>query len=57
MTKDVPDYALVLGNPARPAGWMCRCGVRLRLEAREGRCDACSRRYRLEGAALVEVTS
>jgi len=29
VTKDVPDYALVLGNPARPAGWMSRHGHRL----------------------------
>jgi len=29
VTKDVPPYALVLGNPARRAGWMCRCGERL----------------------------
>ena len=26
VTKDVPDYALVLGNPGRIAGWMCECG-------------------------------
>ena len=29
VTSDVPDYALVVGNPARIAGWMCECGVRL----------------------------
>jgi UDP-2-acetamido-3-amino-2,3-dideoxy-glucuronate N-acetyltransferase len=29
ITRDVPDYALVLGNPGRIAGWMCECGVRL----------------------------
>jgi UDP-2-acetamido-3-amino-2,3-dideoxy-glucuronate N-acetyltransferase len=29
VTKDVPDYALVMGNPARPAGWMSRHGHRL----------------------------
>ena len=26
VTKDVPDYALVVGNPARQIGWMCSCG-------------------------------
>ena len=26
---DVPDYALVLGNPARQTGWMSRAGYRL----------------------------
>ena len=29
VTKDVPDYALVVGNPGRIAGWMCECGVKL----------------------------
>src|SRR6266481_7782415 len=29
VTKDVPDYALVVGNPGRVTGWMCRCGVKL----------------------------
>ena len=29
VTRDVPDYALVVGNPARIAGWMCDCGVKL----------------------------
>ncbi len=29
VTRDVPDHALVLGNPARQAGWMCACGVKL----------------------------
>jgi UDP-2-acetamido-3-amino-2,3-dideoxy-glucuronate N-acetyltransferase len=29
VTRDVPDYALVVGNPARTSGWMCECGVKL----------------------------
>ena len=29
VTKDVPDYALVVGNPGRISGWMCQCGVKL----------------------------
>lgn len=29
VTKDVPAYALVVGNPARQIGWVCRCGRRL----------------------------
>ena len=32
VTKDVPDYALVKGNPARPAGWMSRHGQPLLLK-------------------------
>jgi UDP-2-acetamido-3-amino-2,3-dideoxy-glucuronate N-acetyltransferase len=29
VTKDVPDFALVVGVPARRVGWLCACGVRL----------------------------
>ena len=29
VTRGVPDYALVIGNPARQVGWMCACGVKL----------------------------
>jgi len=29
VTKDVPDYALVVGNPARITGYMCECGLKL----------------------------
>jgi UDP-2-acetamido-3-amino-2,3-dideoxy-glucuronate N-acetyltransferase len=47
VTKDVPDYALVLGNPGRVAGWMCACGNRIQFEADDnGSCRTCSRRYR-----------
>jgi UDP-2-acetamido-3-amino-2,3-dideoxy-glucuronate N-acetyltransferase len=29
VTRDVPAYALVVGNPARIAGWVCQCGMKL----------------------------
>ena len=29
VTKDVPDYALVVGNPAKQIGWVCKCGHKL----------------------------
>ena len=34
VTRDVPDFALVHGNPARLRGWVCRCGVSLPIVAR-----------------------
>jgi UDP-2-acetamido-3-amino-2,3-dideoxy-glucuronate N-acetyltransferase len=52
VTRDVPDFALMVGNPARRTGWMCRCGIRLKLEGEAGRCAACGRGYRLEGGSL-----
>jgi len=45
VTRDVPDFALVLGNPARLAGWVCRCGERLpEFAADSARCG-CGRSY------------
>ena len=32
VTRDVPDYALVTGSPARIKGWVCECGVKLNWE-------------------------
>lgn len=39
VTKSVPDYALVVGNPARQAGWMSEAGARLVLD--EHGCAVC----------------
>jgi UDP-2-acetamido-3-amino-2,3-dideoxy-glucuronate N-acetyltransferase len=52
VTHDVPDYALVVGNPARNAGWMCRCGVKLAVEEAEAACAACGARYALHAGVL-----
>ena len=38
VTRDVADYALVVGNPARQTGWMCRCGIKLQVEGERTRC-------------------
>jgi len=52
VTKDVPDFALIVGNPARRVGWMCRCGIKLELDGERGRCAACGAAYLLEGGTL-----
>lgn len=53
VTKDVPDYALVAGNPARPLGWMSRHGHRLQLDdAGEATCPESGFRYRLTDGRL-----
>lgn len=46
VTKDVPDHALMVGNPARLKGWVCRCGKQLRRGGRQWRCTACGLSYR-----------
>jgi len=49
VTKDVPDYALVMGNPARQAGWMSRHGHRLQDPDADGvlRCPESGYRYKV----------
>jgi len=49
--RDVPDFGLVVGNPARNIGWMCACGNRISFEGHEerGECVTCRQRYRREG--------
>ncbi len=42
VTKDVPDHALVAGNPARQIGWMCECGNKLDSKYI---CKLCGKRY------------
>jgi UDP-2-acetamido-3-amino-2,3-dideoxy-glucuronate N-acetyltransferase len=46
VTRNVPDYALVYGNPARVRGWMCACGIGMEFGA-DGRnmCEACGAKY------------
>jgi UDP-2-acetamido-3-amino-2,3-dideoxy-glucuronate N-acetyltransferase len=48
VTKDVPDYALVLGNPARQHGWMSRMGHRLKPGDADGilKCPESGHRYK-----------
>ena len=42
VTKDVKDYAQVLGNPAQQVGWICECGVKLDDDLI---CPACGKKY------------
>jgi UDP-2-acetamido-3-amino-2,3-dideoxy-glucuronate N-acetyltransferase len=53
VTKDVPPYALVLGNPARQRGWMCHCGEPLAPANDQATCDACQSQYRLSEGQLL----
>jgi len=49
--KDVPDFALIVGNPGHSIGWMCVCGHRLRSNEEENRlaCSQCEQTYSREG--------
>lgn len=55
VTKNVPDYALVLGNPARNRGWISRHGHRLDKPDAEGLmiCPESGYRYKLQSPSVV----
>jgi len=56
VTKDVPDYALMTGVPARRVGWMCQCGVKLDFgESSEAVCKACGRTYHKTDSGVAPV--
>ncbi len=52
VTADVPAFTLVQGVPARPRGYVCRCGERLTSELV---CTHCARRYLRTSSGLAEV--
>ena len=55
VTRDVPDQALVKGNPARVTGYVCECGKPLGLDASgsdKWRCPACGAAYDLPAGRI-----
>ena len=62
VTKDVPDFHLVLGSPARSAGAVCRCGHLLCMfsgndvEAESHECSTCGLVYRRAGHSISETS-
>lgn len=52
VTHDVPDYALMIGHPARQTGWVCECGHSLDENLQ---CPCCERQYGQEEDGLVEL--
>ncbi len=54
VTKDVPDYALMVGSPARITGWMCECGLKLKWTGDHTKC-ACGRQFRKTGTSISKT--
>jgi UDP-2-acetamido-3-amino-2,3-dideoxy-glucuronate N-acetyltransferase len=56
VTKDVPDFALVVGNPARIVGWMSEAGRKLNFDKDSyAFCKKSRKRYKLENGTVKEV--
>ncbi|MBI5403280.1 MAG: N-acetyltransferase [Ignavibacteriae bacterium] len=56
VTKDIPDFALVVGNPARIVGWLSEAGRKLTFD-KDGFafCEKSNKKYKLENKMVVEI--
>jgi UDP-2-acetamido-3-amino-2,3-dideoxy-glucuronate N-acetyltransferase len=56
VTKEVQDYALVVGNPGRRVGWVCKCGIKLAKDDSQGivlQCASCGNRYEITSGKSI----
>lgn len=54
VTKNVPDYAVVYGNPAKIQGYVCQCGTKLEFSEGEAMCTSCEKKYKKDENSQVE---
>jgi len=61
VTRDVPDYILAVGNPARPIGYVCSCGQplvpglhKLLVQRTSLACHNCGAQYEVEGTFVKQ---
>jgi UDP-2-acetamido-3-amino-2,3-dideoxy-glucuronate N-acetyltransferase len=56
VTKNVPDYALVIGNPARQTGWMSEYGHKLKFDQQGfAECPESKEKYKLEEGKVTRL--
>lgn len=56
VTKDVPDYAIVAGNPAKIIGYVCNCGQKISFNNEYNSvCKSCGRKYRINKQKVEEI--
>ena len=47
LQKDVPDRALVVGNPGQLTGWLCQSGMKKVTKGKKAECQTCRQQYRV----------
>jgi UDP-2-acetamido-3-amino-2,3-dideoxy-glucuronate N-acetyltransferase len=56
ITKDVPDYALVIGTPGRVVGWLSEAGKKLKFDENGiAVCEKSGKKYQIKGYKVIEV--
>lgn len=61
VTRDVPDYGLIVGNPGRLRGYVCSCGDKLGIDVGDEdvddvACSSCSRRFAKRSGIIEELS-
>ncbi|GKU80696.1 acyltransferase [Niallia sp. NCCP-28] len=55
VTKDIPDYAIAYGNPAKIKGYLCKCTEKLYFSNELAQCNNCKRTYKKRNDIVVEL--
>jgi UDP-2-acetamido-3-amino-2,3-dideoxy-glucuronate N-acetyltransferase len=55
VTKDIPDYALVYGNPGKVKGWICQCAVEIVFRSGKAVCKACGIKYKKDRSGVKPI--
>jgi len=55
VADDVPDYAIVIGVPAKIIGWACECGNKLEFKQNKTTCKICKRKYQKKGNKVWQM--
>jgi len=55
VTKDVPDFALIVGVPGKITGWVCECGRKLEFTEDNVKCSKCGIEYEKKGDSVKQV--
>ena len=55
VNSDVPDFAMMVGVPARQKGWMCKCAAKLNFVGGKAKCEVCGEQYVLENGVVREA--
>lgn len=55
ITENVGDYEIVVGNPAKVIGYMCRCGQKLNFDNNQTECLKCQRKYQKDERIVKEI--
>ncbi len=55
VTEGVPDYAIIVGVPAKIIGWICECGNKLIFKEKKAVCSKCKRKYLKAGKIIRKI--